>query len=132
MNEERFWLLVSQQLAGEVTPEELEEMNAYMQQHPEKGLQVEIMRNMWKNGQITISGKSKSFDKHLQRLSSHLSQPVLQYETTNEEEPNHQPPTSNHKPYRRILIVATAAAALLIWFFVLAPHNESKTFAVKP
>jgi transmembrane sensor len=132
MNEERFWLLVSQQLAGEVTPEELEEINAYMQQHPEKGLQVEIMRNMWKNGQITISDKSKSFDKHLQRLSSHLSQPVLQYESTTEEETNHQPQTSNHKPIRRILVAATAAAALLIWFLVFTPRNESKTLAVKP
>ena len=130
MNEERFWLLVSLQLAGEATPEELEALNAYLQRHPEKGLQVEIMRNMWKKEQQIAGDKAKSFDKHLQRLSSHLSQPVMQYETESEaaEELTPKP----HSIYRWLLPAVGVAAAVIIYFLVLIPRNESQALADKP
>ena len=86
MNEERFWLLVSLQLAGEATAGELEELNRYLQLHPEKGLQAEIMRNLWKKEQQSAGDKAKSFDRHLQRLSSHLSEPAMQFEAVPAEE----------------------------------------------
>lgn len=127
MNEDRFWLLVSLQLAGEATPEELDELNAWLQQHPEKGLQVEIIRNSWNSEQFSATDKSKKFDKHLQRLSSHLSQPVLQYETA-EEEHNKKPRTI----YRLMLAAAGVAAAILLWFLVISPRIEKHTLAVKP
>lgn len=127
MNEERFWLLVSLQLAGEATPAELEELNAFVQQHPEKGLQVEVVRNMWKNEQAAGT-PSKNFDKHLQRLSSHLSQPVMQYEAENDEVPVKRPRTL----YRWLTAASAVAAALLLWFLVINPRNEKQNLAVKP
>jgi transmembrane sensor len=130
MNEERFWLLVSLQLAGEATPGELEELSMYLQQHPEKGLQVEIVRNMWKKEQHLAGDKAKSFDKHLQRLSSHLSQPVMQYET--EAEPAEEPVQKPRSIYRWLLPAVSVAAAVVIYFLVIIPGNENSDPAVKP
>jgi ferric-dicitrate binding protein FerR (iron transport regulator) len=130
MNEERFWLLVSQQLAGEATPEELEELNAYLHQHPEKGLQVEIVRNMWKKEQHIAGAQSKNFNKHLQRLSSHLSQPVMQYETETEPVEEILPPP--RRLYRWLLPAISAAAAVVIFFLVFMPRHEKQQLAVKP
>lgn len=120
MNEERFWLLVSLQLAEEATPEEMEELNSYLQQHPEKGLQVEVVRNMWKQDRRMATDKIKNFDKHLQRLSSHLAEPALQYEPAAEDPENVKP----RALYRRMLVATSVAALLLVYFFVVKPGNE--------
>lgn len=128
MNEERFWLLVSLQLAAEATPAELEELNTLLLHHPEKGLQVEIMRNMWKKEQAATGENPKRFDKHLQRLSSHLSQPVLQYETVAEEIKIDRP----RPRYRWIAAAASIAAAVLLYFWVIGPGNEKQPLAVNP
>jgi transmembrane sensor len=130
MNEERFWLLVSLQLAGEATPAELEELSTYLQQHPEKGLQVEIVRNMWKKEQHLAGDKVKSFDKHLQRLSSHLSQPVMQYET--ETEPAEELVQKPRSMYRWLLPAVSVAAAVVLFFLIIIPGNENSDPAVKP
>ena len=123
MNEERFWLLVSLQLAGEATPEELDELKGYLQQHPEKGLQVEVARNMWQQERRLPAGKVKNFDRHLQRLSSHLAQPALQYEPVAEEPKNVKPRTL----YRWMLAATSVAALILVYFFVAQPRKETKT-----
>jgi transmembrane sensor len=122
MNEERFWLLVSLQLAGEATSGELEELNTYLQQHPEKGLQVEVARNMWKQDRRMATDKAKNFDKHLQRLSSHLAGPALQYEPVAGE-----PETAKPRSLYRWMLAATSVAALvLVYFFVVQPGKETK------
>lgn len=125
MNDERFWLLVSLQLAGEATAEELEELSAYLKEHPGKGLQVDIMRNMWKKGAPIPVDKARNFDKHLQRLSSHLSQPVMQYET--EPDGVEEPQPRRRSILRWLLPAASVAAAVLIYFLVIAPGNENKS-----
>jgi transmembrane sensor len=130
MNEERFWLLVSQQLAGELTPAELDELNAYLQQHPEKGLQVEVMRNMWQKDRQETGSTTKNFDKHLQRLSSHLSQPVLQYETPTEEPTITR--TRSASIYRWMVAAASIAAAIVIYFLVISPNGNQSPLVVKP
>src|SRR3954470_9313735 len=79
MNEERIWYLMSLSLSGELTPEEAAELNALLQQHPNAALRAAILQNVWKSRpQETTPGTG--FDKHLQRLSTHLSAPVLQFD----------------------------------------------------
>ena len=51
MHEERAWYLLSVQLSGEATPEELEELRMLLQAHPELGLRVQIMQNIWRSKQ---------------------------------------------------------------------------------
>lgn len=125
MNDERFWLLVSLQLAEEATAEELEELSAYLKEHPGKGLQVEVMRNVWKKGEPMPVDKARSFDKHLQRLSSHLSQPVMQYET--ESGTVEEPEPRKRSILRWLLPAASVAAAALIYFLVIAPAIENRS-----
>ncbi|HEY4289500.1 MAG TPA: FecR domain-containing protein [Puia sp.] len=76
MQEEQFWLLVSLKLSGEATEEELATLEAWLQQHPERGLQLETLHNLWK-GQAPAAGsrKSESLDRHLQRLNALPSTP---------------------------------------------------------
>src|SRR5687767_4800597 len=86
MNEERVWYLLSVQLSGEATPEELDELNTLLKLYPELGLQTEIMRNIWRSRQSRLAGSTTNhFDKHLQRFSNHLAQPALQFETEGNE-----------------------------------------------
>lgn len=125
MNEERFWLLVSLQLAGEATPEELEELHALLQQHPEKGLQVDVMRNMWKNEGRVPAGKMKNFDRHLQRLNAHLAGPALQYEPA-EAEQSSRPVRSI---FRWMFAAATVVALALLTWLVFVPGKEKKLAA---
>jgi len=123
MNEERLWLLVSLQLSGEATPEELEELNSLLQQHPEKHLQVEIVRNMWKKEATAHEMvRDNSYDRHLQRLSNHLSEPVLQFEpaAAGEETIVSRP----RRIMRRLLIGGSIAASLLIAFLLYKGDNQ--------
>jgi Fe2+-dicitrate sensor, membrane component len=123
MNEDRLWLLVSLQLSGEATPEELEELNNLLQQHPEKHLQVEIVRNMWKKeatGNEML--RNNSYDRHLQRLSNHLSEPVLQYEPAG---PGEGPTARRSRGIvRRLLIGGSIAASLLVVFLLYTRENR--------
>jgi transmembrane sensor len=129
MNEERVWYLLSVQLSGEATPEELEELNTLLKQQPELGLRADIMRNLWNNRQsreekpVTAS----HFDKHLQRLSNHLAQPVLQFDT--EVSDNNNVPEMEVVPQRSRLrwlwLGAGVAASILIVFLVSLPAKKT-------
>lgn len=77
--EERFWLLVSLDLSGEATAEELAELAGLLRDHPEWGLRKELLTNLWRQKPNTTTHK-ENFNHHLQRLSTHLSNPVLHYE----------------------------------------------------
>ncbi len=107
MQEERFWFLASLKLSGEATPEEAGELAQALKDHPEWSLRFEVFANFWKqpsaetgtaspnSGLADTAGRgravtvhhgenpgshSDSFSRHLQRLSSHLSEPALKYE----------------------------------------------------
>jgi len=85
MTEERTWYLLSLSLAGESTPEEAEELQALLRLHPELGLRAEILQNVWKSKPVLTP--ASSFDRHLQRLSTHLAGPALQFEARETETP---------------------------------------------
>ncbi|AEW00664.1 hypothetical protein A4D02_11965 [Niastella koreensis] len=127
MNEERVWYLLSVQLSGEASKEELEELQALLTQHPEWGLRAGIIRNMWNNRPKRMGVAPGHFDKHLQRLSNHLAKPALQFETEETEiEAPVMEATSRRNRTRWLWGAAAAAACLLICFLVLWPA-EKKT-----
>jgi transmembrane sensor len=119
MNEERFWELVALQLSGEARTEELHELEQLLQQNPEWGFRKDMFTAVWntKHSSQAIDGKT-SFNKHLQRLSNHLSEPVLQYEmdeiSTESLEENNTPSRS----YSKLLWISGIAAAVLLVLFL--------------
>jgi ferric-dicitrate binding protein FerR (iron transport regulator) len=129
MNEERVWYLLSLQLSGEATTEELKEYDTLLQQYPELGMRAEIMRNIWRSKQQPLPANANSFDKHLQRLSNHLAQPALQFES--EAIDNNAPVIDINQPHnrRRWLWPAAGVAAAVIIIFLLFTHHEKN---IKP
>jgi ferric-dicitrate binding protein FerR (iron transport regulator) len=127
MNEERVWYLLSVQLSGEATPEELEELNTLLMQHPELGLRAEIMRNMWQNKRQSQPVAASHFDKHLQRLSNHLALPALQFDAEVAENEGVEIVTERrHNPLRWLWVATAAAASLLIFFMVYTPATKKQ------
>ncbi|MGN6293193.1 MAG: FecR family protein [Chitinophagaceae bacterium] len=118
MTEERFWLLFSARLSGEATPEELAELGAFLQENPDAHLRTGMIENIWSvNPSLSEDYKEAAFNKHLQRMSNHFSEPVLQYES--EEIP--EEPVIEKKPRRAVYRVigwvsAVAAACVLGWY----------------
>ncbi len=100
--EERFWFLASLKLSGEATPEEQQELAELLRAHPHMGLQLELFTNIWRQ-QPAGQKKPDAFNRHLQRLSTHLAHPALQYE----------------KPPRRLRPIVLAIAASLTSAFLL-------------
>jgi transmembrane sensor len=126
MNEERVWYLLSLQLSGEATDEELKELNTVMQQHPELGLRAGIMRNLWYSKQPSFPVTANNYDKHLQRLSNHLAKPVLQFE--NETVENIVPEVElnrRHSRFRWLWLAAGVAAAVLVFLVLFLPAEKN-------
>ncbi|HEY4108661.1 FecR family protein [Puia sp.] len=122
MQEERFWSLASLQLSGEATPEELAELGQLLSDHPELALRLEIFTNIWRQKQYPEFAnpnpltKEDAFNRHLQRLSTHLSSPALQYETT---------PHPRRRWITTITATTAAAAAILAIAFFVYRYNSS-------
>ncbi|HWK06565.1 MAG TPA: FecR family protein [Puia sp.] len=88
MQEDQFWLLVSLKLSGEASEEELAALEAHLQEHPEMGLRLETLYHLWKRpAAAPFSRRRDGLERHLQRLSNHLSEPALQYETAGASDP---------------------------------------------
>lgn len=117
MTEERFWLLFSAKLSGEATPGELEELEAYLQENPDADLRAGMVENIWSvNPAFPEDYKEAAFNKHLQRMSNHFSEPVLQYESEITEEPVAEK-KSRRTIYRVIGWVSVAAAACVLGWY---------------
>jgi transmembrane sensor len=119
MNEERFWLLVSLKFSGEAKPEELVELETLLQQHPEMGLRTEMLNAVWQSQSRVLSGNSEgSFNKHLQRLSNHFSEPVLQYEAEITDQAGHFEKPASFIRKKLLWVSGIAACLLVVWFIV--------------
>lgn len=88
MSEERLWLLVSLKLSGEAQPDELAELENLLEEYPDQEVRAQLLQTIWsaRHKPSLFTEKETSFNKHMQRLSNHLSEPVLQYEDAPEEE----------------------------------------------
>ena len=135
MNEERVWLLFSLQLSGEATPEEQKELNDLLKQYPDMGLRMEIMRNVWKSKQESSPVNTNNYDKHLQRLSNHLAEPVLQFETETDDTMQEVIDINKRRRWVKWLwLPAGVAASLLLFFWVFSPaerKTENKSVSAK-
>lgn len=130
MKEERIWYLLSLSLSGEITPEESKELEAMLRQYPDAGFHVQVLQNLWDSCPQENALPPENFDKHLQRLSTHLSEPVLQFEATEANAPDADDErwTLDDKPgraKRRWLWAAGIAASLLIAFLIVRPGREN-------
>jgi transmembrane sensor len=145
MQEDQFWLLVSLKLSGEATAEELDTLDALLKEHPEMGLRLDILNDLWAQQHPAPPGRQKdALNRHLQRLSHHLSEPVLKYETAGPGEPapapNPVPPgrsagiaapeeNTGAVLYRRRLfrIVTGIAASVAALFLLLSQGGTKRT-----
>jgi ferric-dicitrate binding protein FerR (iron transport regulator) len=133
MHDERLWLLISLKLSEEATSEELADLNAYLQLHPEKSSQLEILTNIWKSRHQGLQArKEAAFNKHLQRLSNHLSEAVLKYESEDKTDttfPLVEAPKKNRKYW---LWIAGGIAASTIPILLFFQQKETKTKTTAP
>lgn len=114
MQEERFWYLASLKLSGEASPEELAELCELLDQHLEMKLPLEVYSNIWRQKHPGLPvNNDYAYNKHLQRLSNHLSPPVLQYDR--------RPSTRRH--WIVGISVAAAAAVILGAILWLSPFG---------
>ena len=125
MNHDRFWELVSLRLSGESTPEELAELAALLKDHPSESQRVETLIAIWgaKQQGTAAVGRNETFNRHLQRLSNHLSKPVLQYEEEGDVVLPEEKPLVQLRS-RRWGWVAGVAACLLVGVFIFSNRTE--------
>ena len=129
MQEEKLWLLISLKLSGEASEEELTELQGLLQDHPDIALKLDILESIWKEKHGGFSeNKNEAFDRHFQRLSDHLNDPVLKYETE-----DFSPGVklidqtgSKKKLGWWILSTAAAAAAIIFFLFFFQKSNDTK------
>jgi transmembrane sensor len=132
MSQDRFLDLLSLKLSGEASPEELAELEAFIAENPDQGFRSEILDQVWKSGyKGQPINKKEAFNRHMQRLSNHLSEPVLQYETPEEEEviiadeePRRRTPVFT---LRRLVWASGIAAMLVVGVFIFNEYNNNKT-----
>ncbi|MBC7873866.1 MAG: FecR domain-containing protein [Ferruginibacter sp.] len=128
MNQDRFWELISLKLSGEAKPSELTELESFLQANPDEGLRIETLMAIWDSRQDLAIQKKEAFSRHMQRLSNHLSEPVLQYEHAVLEQYNGQE-EQNNKPrgtFRKIAWAAGIAASLLTGVFIISTITGNK------
>lgn len=126
MTEERFWLLTSLELSGEISPEERVELERFLADHPAWRLRFNQLQSTWQQRPASAGTRSLSFNKHLQRLSNHLSEDTLQYESADAQAQPETPVAEEvavpqapvRRLYKRMAWVAGIAASLVLgWFF---------------
>jgi hypothetical protein len=49
MENERIWILIANQLAREISPEELEELHVLLKENPDIGISMETLSALWKS-----------------------------------------------------------------------------------
>lgn len=127
MNQERFWELLSLKLSGEAQSSDLAELELFLFKNPEEGLRADLMIAIWNSKQPVEKQKKDSFNRHMQRLSNHLSDPVLQYE--NPVFPDETYPEKNIPRLQRrrtFLWVAGIAATLFIAVLIIINPGNNK------
>jgi hypothetical protein len=49
MEEDRIWILFGRRISGEITPEELKELQALMRERPDEGHSMEMVLEFWES-----------------------------------------------------------------------------------
>ncbi len=131
MNQDRFWELVSLRLSGEATASELVELETLLKENPSESQRVDTLVSIWsaQNKEQVPVNRKEVFNRHLQRLSTHLSKPVLQYDDEDAVPVAIQTPVAR-MPLRRWGWVAGLAACLLVGL-VIFTNRSSNTVAAR-
>ncbi|MFT3934476.1 MAG: FecR domain-containing protein [Chitinophagaceae bacterium] len=129
MIDEKIWLLVSLSLSGEATTAEKEELQSLLAEYPQLAERVAVYEKIWQSRAAgnTNAGISRSYDKHLQRLSNHLSAPALQYEEDYNKE---NKINAGHKKTRVAAWIAAAAsiaAAVVLWVMMGSSQDKANS-----
>jgi ferric-dicitrate binding protein FerR (iron transport regulator) len=129
-NMDRFWLLVGLKLDNEASEEELRELEQLIRDNPELQDQLNLSRRVYnfKAYPLQAPDADKSFSRHVQRLSNHLSKPPMYYETTEPSPAEEQAgQTSRKGKLIRLSLIAGGIAASLILVFLLTNYNHRHT-----
>jgi ferric-dicitrate binding protein FerR (iron transport regulator) len=121
MDQDRFYELLSLRLAGEASPRELQELTELLQQYPDHGFTTEFLVSIWNKKQKENPGIKDKYNRHMQRLSNHLSDPVLQYGDEMIAEPDKPVFKTRNKTLRYFTLAASLAASLVIAFILFRP-----------
>ncbi|MBC7947217.1 MAG: FecR family protein [Chitinophagaceae bacterium] len=109
------------------------ELGTLLQQYPELGLRAEVLNTIFQpRSKSQSTDKDISFNRHLQRLSNHFSEPVLQYENAEQSELIEQPRIRPFIRKKLLWITGFAASILIVWFvaiYVPGKNNQPKTSA---
>lgn len=135
MKNDRFWELISLKLSGEAQPSEITELEEFLQENPGEGLRTEALIAIWNSRQVSAIQKKEAYNRHMQRLSNHLSEPVLQYENVEVSDTLEEEQTNVIRPskLKRIVWLSGIAASLILGFFIFSTiagnKNEKKSNA---
>ena len=137
LQEEKVWLLVSLKLSEEASPEELEELQGFLNADPQLAKKVELIKKLWKtSGFFSNQQAEKSFEKHLQRLNEQpLTASSSPFAIQSEQAVfiNEVP----RKRYYKLWWMAVAAAVLSFWLIYRggsdgSPELVSNIVSTKP
>ena len=129
MKEEKLWHLISLKLSGEANSSDLAELDDLLQEEPALNFKVRLLEDFWRSKHASTVNAENAFDKHLQRLSNHLSSPTLQYEENQVLEED-EPAEITIKRRKYFLYFSVAASLILaIAAFLLINKNEVATKA---
>lgn len=117
MKEEKIWELIVLKLSGEAGPEQEAELEEALKQAPDLVFPLGILEGIWHSKRNSnAAGTADRFNRHLQRLSNHLSEDVLQYETAAAAPVVR---SSRKRYYRRALLAGAMAACLALGLVVV-------------
>ena len=69
MENERIWILIANKMAGEISPEELRELDDLLKKNPDIGYPMEILSSFWKTKELPDQNHDTAFARHLLRKS---------------------------------------------------------------
>jgi ferric-dicitrate binding protein FerR (iron transport regulator) len=123
-NDQRINLLISLKLNGEATPEELMELDMFIQSNPGSLERIEHMEKVWKHlGPRSTNMAEASFEKHLAKLNNEIFESNVLSQTTSDVDKVRPVPAAVHK--RRFRILWGAVAASILFFWLLFRVNEN-------
>ena len=106
---DQIWTLLARRMANELLPEEEEELERLLQQHPDASYIKEVMMQPWNDRQKPFGPEEadQALERHKLRLESAM---------VAEEEP--EAPSSGRKVRRMVFQLTGVAAALVFAFFI--------------
>jgi ferric-dicitrate binding protein FerR (iron transport regulator) len=109
---DRFWLLISLKLDNEASAAELQELDQLLQEHPEGQDILAQARHAsaFKAHPLQTPDAGRSFSKHVQRLSNHLSRTP-------------EPFVRQHR-YKKLYLLSGSIAASLLAVFLLFNYMD--------